>query len=121
MPLIINKPTIIKAAGNKEKIIKEFFGAVNSGEKNISIAEMNSPCGWIEPGQTPEFDEYTVVIDGVLHVKVKENEYDIKAGQAILIKKGEWVQYSSPYPDGAHYVSVCIPAFSPETVYRDEE
>lgn len=120
MPVIINKPTIIKAAGNKEKIIKEFFGAVNSGNKNVSIAVMNSPCGWLEPGQAPEFDEYTVVISGELHLKVIDKEFDIKAGQAVLIKKGEWVQYSSPHPDGAHYVSVCIPAFSPGSVHRDE-
>jgi mannose-6-phosphate isomerase-like protein (cupin superfamily) len=120
MAKIIEKPTIIKAAGNKEKIIKEFFGAVNSGNKDISIAEMKSPDGWLEPGQTPEFDEYTVVIDGELHVELKEKSFDIKAGQAILINKGEWVRYSSPNPEGAHYIAVCLPAFSPDAVYRDE-
>jgi len=121
MPVIINKPTIIKAAGNKEKIIKEIFGAVNSGNKDVSIAEMKSPCGWEEPGQTPEFDEYTVVISGELHIKVIDKEFDIKAGQAVLIKKDEWVQYSSPHPDGTHYVSVCIPAFLPDMVHRDDK
>lgn len=120
MPVIINEPSIIKAAGNKEKIIKEFFGAVNSGNKNVSIAEMKSPEGWLEPGQTPGFDEYTMVLEGELRVETKEKTYEIKAGQAVLINKGEWVRYSSPNPDGAHYVSVCIPAFSPDTVNRDE-
>jgi len=121
MPLIINESTIVKAAGNKEKIIREFFGAVNSGDKDVSIAVMNSPCGWVEPGQTPEFDEYTVVISGELHIKVKEKEFDIKAGQAVLVRKGEWVQYSTPNEKGAHYVSVCIPAFTPDKVHRNEE
>jgi mannose-6-phosphate isomerase-like protein (cupin superfamily) len=120
MPQIINEPAIIKAAGNKEKIIKEFFGAVNSGNKDVSIAVMKSPEGWLEPGQTPEFDEYTVVISGELHLKVIDKEFDIKSGQAVLIKKGEWVQYSSPHPEGASYVSVCIPAFSPGMVHRDK-
>lgn len=120
MAVIINEPTIVKAAGNKEKIIREFFGAVNSGNKDVSIAVMNSPDGWLEPGQTPEFDEYTVVINGELHIKTKDKEFDIKAGQAVMIKKGEWVQYSTPNPEGAHYVSVCIPAFTPGKVNRDE-
>ena len=120
MPVIIEKPTIIKSAGNMEKIIREFFGEVNSGNKNVSIAVMNSPAGWLEPGQKPEFDEYTIIIKGILHIKSKNNEYDIKEGQAILVKKNEWVQYSTPYHDGAQYVSVCIPAFSTNTVHRDE-
>jgi mannose-6-phosphate isomerase-like protein (cupin superfamily) len=120
MPIIIKEPKIIKAAGNKEKIIREIFGAVNTGNKDVSIAVMNSPGGWVEPGQTPEFDEYTVVINGELHVKTKDGEFDIKPGQAIKTKKGEWVQYSTPHPDGAHYISVCIPAFTPGTVKRDE-
>lgn len=119
MAIIIEKPSVIKAAGNKEKIIREFFGAVNSGHTNLSIAEMKSPDGWLEPGQTPEFDEYTVVIDGELKVETKEKTYFIKAGKAILIHKGEWVRYSSPNPEGAHYIAVCIPAFSPDTVHRD--
>jgi mannose-6-phosphate isomerase-like protein (cupin superfamily) len=121
MPVIIKKPTIIKSAGNMEKIIREFFGAVNSGNKNVSIAVMDSPAGWLEPGQQPEFDEYTIVIKGVLRVKCKNKDYDIKEGQAILVNKNEWVQYSTPYHDGAQYVSVCLPAFSPETVHRDEK
>jgi ethanolamine utilization protein EutQ (cupin superfamily) len=120
MAVIINEPAIINAAGNKEKIIREFFGVVNSDDKNVSIAIMSSPGGWTEPGQKPEFDEYTVVIKGILHIKTEDKEFDIKARQAVLIKKGEWVQYSTPNPDGAHYVSVCIPAFSPGTVHRDE-
>ncbi|MBI5402089.1 MAG: AraC family ligand binding domain-containing protein [Ignavibacteriae bacterium] len=120
MAIVIEKPSVIKAAGNKEKIIKEFFGAVNSGNKNVSIAEMKSPDGWLEPGQTPGFDEYTIVLDGELQVDTKEKTHFIKAGQAILIQKGEWVRYSSPNADGAHYISVCIPAFSPDTVHRDE-
>jgi mannose-6-phosphate isomerase-like protein (cupin superfamily) len=121
MAKIINEPAIVKAAGNKEKIIREFFGAVNSGDKDVSIAIMSSPGGWLEPGQKPEFDEYTVVIKGILHIKTIEAEFDIKARQAVLIRKGEWVQYSSPNPDGAHYVSVCLPAFTPDMVHRDEE
>lgn len=120
MAKIIEKPSVIKAAGNKEKIIREFFGAVNSGNTNVSIAEMKSPDGWLEPGQIPEFDEYTVVLEGELRVELKSGCQDIKAGQAILIQKGEWVRYSSPNSEGAHYISVCIPAFSPGTVHRDE-
>jgi mannose-6-phosphate isomerase-like protein (cupin superfamily) len=116
----IDKPTIIKAAGNKEKIIKEYFGAVNSGDRDVSIAVMKSPDGWLEPGQTPEFDEYTVVLGGVLHIETKDGEYDIKEGEAIKVKKGEWVRYSSPNPEGASYVAVCLPAFTPDSVHRDE-
>lgn len=120
MPILIKEPQIIKTNGNKEKTIKEFFGAVNTGNKDVSIAVMNSQCGWVEPGQTPEFDEYTIVISGELHVKSKKEEFDVKAGQAIFVNKGEWVQYSTPHSDGAHYISVCIPAFTPDTVKRDE-
>jgi mannose-6-phosphate isomerase-like protein (cupin superfamily) len=121
MPKIIDKPSIIKAAGTKEKIIKEYFGAVNSGDRGVSIAIMKSPDGWLEPGQTPEFDEYTVVLGGVLHIQTKEGEYDIKPGEAIMIRKGEWVRYSSPNPEGASYVAVCLPAFTPDSVHRDED
>jgi mannose-6-phosphate isomerase-like protein (cupin superfamily) len=121
MPEIINEPTLVKAAGNKEKIIREIFGAVNTGSKDVSIAVMNSPCGWVEPGQIPEFDEYTVMISGKLHIKVRDNEFNIKEGQAVLVKKGEWVQYSTPDEEGAHYISVCIPAFIPDKVHRDVE
>jgi ethanolamine utilization protein EutQ (cupin superfamily) len=118
MAKLIEKPSVIKAAGNKEKIIREFVGAVNTGDTGVSIAHMNSPQGWDEPGQRPEFDEYTLVIEGTLHVKTENGEFDVKAGQCIIVKKNEWVQYSSP-SEGADYVSVCIPAFSPGTVHRD--
>jgi mannose-6-phosphate isomerase-like protein (cupin superfamily) len=121
MTKLIDKPTVIKAAGNKEKIIKEFFGMVNSATNEISIAKMESPEGWEEPGQTPEFDEYTLVLKGKLLVKTKGNTYEVEANQGILISKNEWVQYSSPFPGGAEYVAVCLPAFSPSTVHRDEE
>lgn len=116
----IQSPTIIEAAGNKKKIIEEFFGNVNSNNSNISIARMKSPEGWEEPGQKPEFDEYTVVLKGTLKVKTSKQEYHVTAGQAILIGKNEWVQYSSPFEGGAEYVAVCLPAFSPDTVHRDE-
>lgn len=115
----IEKASIIKSAGNKEKIIREYFGRVNSGDTSVSIAMMESPEGWLEPGQTPEFDEYTVVTEGTLRVKTRDAEYDIKAGEGILISGGEWVQYSSPHEGGAKYTAVCLPAFSPETVKRD--
>lgn len=116
----IDNPSVIKAAGNKEKIIEEFFGRVNSNTPEVSIARMKSPEGWEEPGQTPEFDEYTVVLKGTLKVKTKTHEYNVAAGQAILIGKNEWVQYSSPFEGGAEYIAVCMPAFSPDTVHRDE-
>ncbi len=116
---LIPEPTQIKAAGNKPKIIEEFFGLVNSNTADLSIAKMKSPEGWVEPGQTPEFDEYTIVLSGCLKVETGNSEYEIKTGQAILIEKNEWVRYSSPYPGGADYIAVCLPAFSPETVNRD--
>ena len=119
MPKLISAPKIIEAAGNKPKIIREFFGRVNSSTDKISIAKMTSPAGWEEPGQTPEFDEYTLVLKGMLRVKTIENTFDIKAGQAILTYAGEWIQYSTPDPEGVEYVAVCLPAFSPETVHRD--
>jgi len=119
MPKLISTPKIIEAAGNKPKIIREFFGRVNSATYKISIAKMTSPAGWEEPGQTPEFDEYTLVLKGMLRVKTRENTFDIKAGEAILTYAGEWIQYSTPDPEGAEYVAVCLPAFSPETVHRD--
>ena len=117
----IDKPTEIKAHGNKPKVIQEFIGLVNSNTKGTSIAKMNSPEGWIESGQTPEFDEYTVVLNGTLCVKTKEEDFEIKAGQAIITSKGEWVQYSTPYAGGAEYIAVCLPAFSPHLVHRDEK
>lgn len=119
MPTLIDKPTIIHAAGNKPKRIEEFFGRVNSKTEAVSIARMVSPSGWVEPGQTPEFDEYTVVLRGSLRVTSKQGSIDVNAGQAILTHRGEWVQYSTPGPDGAEYVAVCHPAFSPGTVHRD--
>lgn len=119
MPELILSPTQIESAGNKPKIIREFFGRVNSGTKNISIAKMTSPAGWEEPGQTPEFDEYTLVLKGMLRVHTKNQTFDVNAGQAILTYAGEWIKYSTPNPEGAEYVAVCIPAFSPDTVHRD--
>jgi mannose-6-phosphate isomerase-like protein (cupin superfamily) len=119
MPTLISSPSIIKAAGNKPKIIEEFIGRINTGTSDVSIARMKSPGGWVEPGQTPEFDEYTVILRGTLRVVTKTGSINITAGQAIIIMKGEWVQYSSPEPDGAEYIAVCLPAFSPDTVHRD--
>jgi mannose-6-phosphate isomerase-like protein (cupin superfamily) len=120
MPIHIKKPTVIKAAGNKPKTIEEFIGRVNSRTNAVSIARMKSPAGWIEPGQTPEFDEYTVVLHGMLRVLTKNGSHDVKAGEAIITNKGEWVQYSTPGPGGAEYIAVCLPAFSPESVHRDD-
>lgn len=119
MAKLIDKPQIIEAAGNKIKIIEEYFGRVKSKTDEVSIARMKSPEGWEEPGQCPEFNEYTVVLKGILSVKTKENVFEVKEGQGILIQKNEWVQYSSPYKGGAEYVAVCLPAFSPDTVHRD--
>jgi mannose-6-phosphate isomerase-like protein (cupin superfamily) len=120
MPTLISQPTRIEAAGNKPKIIEEFIGAVNSGTTKVSIAHMRSPAGWIEPGQTPEFEEYTLVLNGVLRVESTEGTIDVRAGQAIITHAGEWVRYSSPDEAVAEYIAVCLPAFSPETVHRDE-
>lgn len=119
MPIKISAPTIIEAAGNKPKIIEEYFGRVNSKTAEVSIAKMTSPQGWVEPGQKPEFDEYTVVLKGTLQVKTENEIIDVKAGSAILTRKGEWIQYCTPYENGAEYIAVCLPAFSPDTVHRD--
>jgi mannose-6-phosphate isomerase-like protein (cupin superfamily) len=119
MPTIILNPTIIEAAGNKPKIIREFIGRVNSSTQKVSIAKMTSPAGWEESGQTPEFDEYTLVLKGILRVDTKENVFNVSAGQAIITYAGEWIRYSTPNPEGAEYIAVCLPAFSPETVHRD--
>ncbi|MHC1778503.1 MAG: cupin domain-containing protein [Lentimicrobium sp.] len=116
---IITKPAIIKAAGNKEKRIEEYFGRMNSATSAVSIARMVSQAGWEEPGQCPEFDEYTVVLKGRLKVTTREEDFIIEAGQAILTGAGEWVRYSTPFPEGAEYIAVCMPAFSPDTVHRD--
>ena len=120
MPTLIQKPAIVKAAGNKPKIIEEYIGRVNSGTDPVSIARMKSPGGWVEPGQTPEFDEYTVVLAGRLHVEHEGGALDVGAGQAVAVRAGEWVRYSTPDAEGAEYVAVCLPAFAPDIVYRDE-
>ena len=121
MPTFIPSPSIVEAAGNKPKIIEEFIGMVNTGARSVSIARMSSPGGWVEPGQTPEFDEYTIVLRGTLHVVTKTGSIDVAAAQAIIVAKGEWVQYSSPEPDGAEYIAVCLPAFAPDIVHRDTD
>jgi ethanolamine utilization protein EutQ len=120
MPTLIGAPVRIEAAGNKPKIIEEFVGRVNTRDEHVSVAVMRSPAGWVEPGQAPEFDEYTVVLKGTLRVAYKGGHLDVGAGQAVIAHRGEWVQYSSPGPEGAEYVAVCVPAFSPHTVHRDE-
>ena len=119
MPTFIEAPTVIAAAGNKPKTIEEYIGRVNSGTDAVSIARMRSPSGWAEPGQTPEFDEYTVVLKGMLQVESRAGTLEVRAGQAVVTRRGEWVRYSSPGRDGAEYVAVCLPAFSPETVRRE--
>ena len=119
MPTLIPQPTVIEAAGNKPKVIQEFIGRVNSRTESISVARMISPGGWVEPGQTPEFDEYTVVLRGTLRVESKTGTTDVRAGQAIVTHAGEWVRYSTPDNEGAEYVAICTPAFSPATVHRD--
>jgi mannose-6-phosphate isomerase-like protein (cupin superfamily) len=119
MPTRIEAPTIIEAAGNKPKRIEEFVGRVNSGTTAVSVARMVSPAGWLEPGQTPEFDEVTLVLRGELVVESRDGRLTVSAGQAVLTRAGEWVRYSTPHPDGAEYIAVCMPAFSPQTVHRD--
>lgn len=120
MPKHIVSPTIIQAAGNKPKKIEEFVGRVNSATEDLSIARMTSPGGWVEPGQTPQFDEFTVVLRGTLHIDYQGGELDVHAGQAVITQRGEWVRYSTPSEEGAEYIAVCLPAFSPQTVHRDE-
>ncbi|MGV3774574.1 MAG: cupin domain-containing protein [Verrucomicrobiales bacterium] len=119
MPTLIPSPAVIAAAGNKAKIIEEFVGRVNIQDERLSIARMQSPSGWVEPGQTPEFDEYTIVLKGTLRVESKDSHLDVKAGQGVLVKAGEWVRYSSPGAEGAEYIAICLPAFSPGIVHRD--
>ncbi len=119
MPTLIERPTRIRPAGNLPKTIDEYVGRVNSGESRISVAHMRSPAGWEEPGQTPEFEEYTLVLRGRLRVRHKGGVLDVSAGQAILTHPGEWIQYSTP-DEPAEYVAICLPAFSPGTVHRDE-
>ena len=119
MPTLIQQPTRIQAAGNKPKLIDEYVGRVNSKTSGVSVAYMRSPEGWVEPGQTPEFDEFTVVLNGLLRVQHNNGFIDVQPGQAIIAHKGEWVQYSTPKAGGAEYIAVCLPAFSMETVHRD--
>lgn len=121
MPTHIVEPTQVEAAGHPPKIIREYVGRVNSKTESVSVAHMQSPAGWSEPGQRPEFDEYTLVLKGVLRVEHAAGTMDVKAGEAVIAHAGEWVKYSSPEPDGAEYIAVCLPAFSPETVHRDAE
>ena len=119
MPIHIASPTRIVAAGNLPKLIDEYVGRVNSKTAAVSVAHMRSPGGWVEPGQTPDFDEFTLVLRGMLRVKHRGGALDVRAGQAVIAPKGEWVQYSSPESEGAEYVAICVPAFSPDTVHRD--
>ena len=119
MPTLITQPIRIEAAGNRPKLIEEYIGRVNSQTSATSVAHMRSPAGWVEPGQTPEFDEFTVVLRGMLRVEHLHGSIDVAAGQAVITHKGEWVRYSTPGEDGAEYIAVCVPAFSPDTVHRD--
>ncbi|MGC1390420.1 MAG: hypothetical protein WA816_05240 [Bacteroidales bacterium] len=120
MAQCIKSPSIIKAAGNKEKIIREFFGRVNSTTSEVSIARMTSPEGWVEPGQQPEFNEYTIVLKGKLRITTRNEEFEISEGQGIMTEKDEWIQYSTPFEGGAEYIAVCLPAFSPDIVHRND-
>jgi mannose-6-phosphate isomerase-like protein (cupin superfamily) len=119
-PTLIAAPTRVEAVGNKPKLIDEYVGRVNTHSEHISVARMQSPGGWEEPGQTPEFDEFTVVVRGTLRVEHEDGELLVQAGQAVITPKGAWVRYSTPEPDGAEYYAICVPAFSPATVHRDE-
>lgn len=121
MPTLISQPTRITAAGNKPKLIDEYIGRVNSNTPAASVAHMRSPEGWQEPGQTPEFEEFTLVLKGMIRVEHQSGHTDVRAGQAIIAHPGEWIRYSTPEPDGAEYIAVCLPAFSPATVHRDEQ
>ena len=120
MPDLIKNPSSVQAAGTKPKLIDEYIGRVNTGEERVSVAHMRSPEGWLEPGQRPEFDEYTVVLEGCLRVEHEDGALEVRAGQAVLVRGGEWVRYSTPEPGGASYIAVCLPAFSPDTVHRDD-
>ncbi len=119
MPTLVEVPSIIHAAGNKPKVIEEFVGRVNTGTEVVSVARMRSPAGWIEPGQTPDFDEYSLVLSGTLRVTSRTGDLDVRPGQAVIVRRGEWVQYSTPGAQGAEYLAICLPAFSMETVHRD--
>ncbi len=119
MPTLIARPTRIEAAGNKPKLIDEYIGRVNSGTTALSVAHMRSPEGWVEPGQRPEFDEYTLVLKGLMRIEHEGGTIDVRPGQAIVTHAGEWVRYSTPEPEGCEYVAICLPAFHPDTVHRD--
>jgi mannose-6-phosphate isomerase-like protein (cupin superfamily) len=119
MPTLVSQPTRIQAAGNKPKLIDEYIGRVNSKTSGVSVAHMRSPQGWVEPGQSPEFDEFTIVLKGMLRVTHKEGSLEVRAGQAVIAHAGEWVRYSTPEEDDAEYIAVCLPAFAMETVHRD--
>ena len=119
MPILIAKPTRVEAAGNKPKLIDEYVGRLNSGNTGVSIAHMRSPGGWVEPGQAPEFDEYTIVLAGLLRVEHRTGVIDVPAGQAVVVERGEWVRYSTPQAEGAEYIAVCVPAFSLAAAHRD--
>lgn len=121
MPTLISQPTRVQAAGNRPKLIDEYIGRVNSKTSSASVAHMRSPQGWVEPGQTPEFDEFTIVLKGTLRVEYKSGVLEVAAGQAVICHAGEWVRYSTPRKDGAEYIAVCLPAFSMDTVHRDPE
>ena len=121
MPTLLSQPVRVQAAGNKPKLIDEYIGRVNSNNEAVSIAHMRSPGGWQEPGQKPEFEEFTVVLRGMLRVEHRDGSIEVRAGQAVIAHKGEWVRYSTPEPEGAQYIAVCLPAFSMETVHRDAE
>lgn len=119
MPVLIDHPAHIAPEGSKPKVIDEYVGRERTHESRVSVAHMRSPAGWEEPGQRPEFDEYSVVLHGALHVDFEDGSLDVHAGQAVLVRHGEWVRYSTPDAEGAEYISVCLPAFSPDTVHRD--
>jgi len=119
MPTFISQPTRIEAAGNKPKLIDEYIGRVNSKTSTTSVAHMRSPQGWLEPGQTPDFGEFTIVLKGMVCVTHNAGAFDVRAGQAVIAHKGEWIQYSTPEEGGAEYIAVCLPAFSMDTVHRD--
>ena len=121
MAKLIDKPAVIQAAGNKPKVIQEYIGRMNSKTTAASIAHLISPEGWIEPGQTPEFDEYSIVLEGTLQIQTKKGNLQVKKGQAAIAPKGEWVRYSTPHKGGASYIAICLPAFAMETVHRDAE
>jgi quercetin dioxygenase-like cupin family protein len=121
MPALIEKPTVIQAVGSKPKQIEEYAGRVNTRQANLSVARMVSPQGWVEPGQRPEFEEISLVLRGLLRVEHEAGVLEVRAGQAVVARPGEWVRYSTPEPGGAEYVAVCLPAFSPATVHRDQD